>query len=220
MTDEKAEANAAANRKLWRAGVKSNARLAKLGRTDADAIKHGRKAETFADEAQKLRTNIDTAKKMRRLAGEYTAGQIDALCDLVVKHGSSFSGTHMLILLRVENRKQRNTLAKQAIRESWSTSRLERAIQAAKGERRPNVGRKPKVPDDPVECLITLQALCAKFNAWCAAVLGRLPEKVQLPVNEATEAVEKVRAAVAGHLPKAGGRGPGEALDVQNHFLD
>ena len=81
VASEKAQDNAAALRKLYNAGVQSRNRLARLQRTDAAAIRYGRKAETFKAEAARLNTNIDTAKKMRRLADEYTPEQVEALCE-------------------------------------------------------------------------------------------------------------------------------------------
>jgi len=207
VATETAQANANAIRQLWRQGNASLKRIQELEETRPRRLQYGHKAKTFKQEAQTLDISVDTAAKMRRLAEEYSADQIASLCNLVLRHNSPFSGTHLLILLRVEDRQQRDALTKQAIREGWSTSRLERVIQAAKGKRRPHVGRKPRMPADPVEALLTLDALCLKFNGWCDLVLGILPRKVHAPVKAATKAIEEVRSVVAEQLPKVSGKG-------------
>src|SRR5438876_485366 len=105
---DQARQNAAAIRRVWRAGQRSLARLQQLQRKDPDALQHGRKESTHTEEAQRLGTNFDTAAKMRRLAREYTREQIDAVCALVERQRSPFRPTPLLILLRVDDRARRD----------------------------------------------------------------------------------------------------------------
>src|SRR4051812_5897266 len=93
---EQARHNAAAIRKVWRAGQRSMARLQQLQRKDPAALQHGRKMDTRTQEAQRLGTGVDTAAKMRRLAREYTREQIEAVCALVERQRSRFGPTHLL----------------------------------------------------------------------------------------------------------------------------
>ena len=219
VSSQQGQANADAIRQLWRAENASLKRLERLERTDV--LRHGTKKETFQVEADKLGINVDTVAKMRRLAEQYTLEQIEVLCEKIILHASTFGPSHFLILLRMQNRKQRHILGRQAIRDCWSTSQLERAIQAAKAaegkSRSQGSGRKPKVPDDPMEALIALQALCKKFNNWCEVALGQLPQDVQLPVKRATRVMAELLTAVGGHLPDV--QQPGnEMMASQNHF--
>jgi hypothetical protein len=64
---------------------------------------------------------------------------------------------------------------KEAVREGWTTARLERSVQADRRQRRPHVGRKPRVPADPTEPLLALDALGDKFMRWCEVAQADLP---------------------------------------------
>jgi hypothetical protein len=145
--------------------------------------------------------NADTAAKMRRLAQDYAEEEVETICSLVVKHRSRFGPTHLLIALRVAGSNRRDKLVQKAVREGWSTSRLERAAQATKGERRGHVGRKPRVPDDPKERLLALDALAEKWCRWCAAAGDGLPKEVKALVSLATTAVLEVQNAVKKQFP-------------------
>src|SRR5262249_26247418 len=130
-------------------------------------------------------------------AEEYTTRQLDTLCDLVEGQRSRFSVSHWLVLLRLQDRPRRDKLMTRAVRASWSKSELKRAVQAERGERRPNVGRKPTVPDDPRECLIALDAQADKWCRWCDASRPLLPAELGDDLLKAVKAVRKVQAAAA-----------------------
>src|SRR4051794_40245773 len=186
VTPEKARANARKILQLWRQGRQSLNRLRKLNQSDPAALKYGRKEDTFAGEAGLLGTNVDTAAKMRRVARGYTREQIKGLCDLVRKHRSRFGPSHLLILLRVKKGTRRDAMTRQAVREGWTTVRLERAAQAEKRTRREWVGRKPQVPEGRVEVLLTLDALSEKWCRWCEEADPGLPEELKGLVSRVT----------------------------------
>jgi hypothetical protein len=192
VTPEEGSKNARAVLRFWRIGNQSRARLARLKRHDPGAVQYGRKATTFQKEAEVLGTNVDTASKMRRVASEYTRREIDQVCALITRHRSCFGPTHLLVMLRVGERSERDRLMRRAIRERWSHTRLERAIQVKEG-RREDVGRRPHVPADPQERLIDLAALADKWCHWCDAALPSLPRKLKPLVRAAIEAVNAVR---------------------------
>jgi hypothetical protein len=200
VTIDQARQNAAGIRNVWRAGQRSVARLQQLQRKDPHSLQHGRRMDTYTQEAQALGTNVDTAAKMRRLAQEYTREQIDTLCALVERQCSRFGPTHLLILLRVDDRARRDRLMKQAVREGWTTAQLERAVQAHRRQRRPHVGRKPRVPADPTERLLALDAVSEKFVRWCELAQADLPAGMRPLIDKATRAVSRVRRAVAKEL--------------------
>lgn len=202
VTVEQAQLNAAAVRRLWKTGRASQAHLDKL---KPQAVAYGHKDKTLKQEAERLGINYDTASKARRLAELYTREEVEALCRQIEKHRSRFAASHFLLLLRVEDRAERDQMARQAIRKSWSHAHLLRIIQAAHGRRRPDAGRRPGVPRDETERLLAIDALCAKWIRYEAAC-DKLPKSLAQPMSKVTSAVRRVQAAIAAKLksPRAG----------------
>jgi hypothetical protein len=113
---------------------------------------YGHKLDTLDTEAARVRLNGNTLRQAWRAAREYTAEQIAELCALVTEHRARFGPTHLARLLAVEDRELRDAMTREAIR-GGGVARLGRAIQAARGERRPGVGKKPSVPAAEPELL-------------------------------------------------------------------
>jgi hypothetical protein len=204
VTPDEARRNAQAVRQFWKGGQASLRRLRRLRREDPDAFAHGGKEQTCAAEARRLGVNVDKAAKMRRVAREYTRGQIEELCALVERHRAPFAATQLLVLLRVADRGRRDALMRRSVRQGWTTSHLERAVQAARGARRPHVGRRPRVPADPAERLLALEALAGKWCRWCDAALADLPGELRQPVDLAVKAVLRVQRAAGETLHMLG----------------
>ena len=135
----------------------------------------------------------------------YTEAQIVELCTLIEKHESLFGPSHLSRALAVGDAKKRAAMVKRAIRGRWGVAKLARAAQAA-GGRRGGVGKRPTVPQEPVELLHALAALCEKWTRFCAAAQGALPDELKDAVGRASRAVLKVREAAAG-LAEAGRKG-------------
>ena len=207
-TPEEARAAARALRKFWKAGRRSLGRLRKLRRQDPDAYRYGTKQQVLETEAAQEGTNADTMKKAWRVAQEYDRAQIEALCALVEEKVSRFSASHLVLLLAVAGRRRRDALTRRAIREGWGVNAVKRAVQAARGQRRPHVGRRPALPAGAAERLAALDALCVKWIRWCAEALPGLPPELQEHLQKATQAVHRVQKAAAAQLGSASGKGP------------
>jgi hypothetical protein len=205
VTPDEARRNAQTVRQFWQGGQASLRRLRRLRNQDPDAFAHGGREQTHAAEARGLGVNADKAAKMRRAAREYTRGQMEEVCALVGRHRARFAATQLLVLLRVADRARRDALMRRSVRQGWTTSHLERAVQAARGARRPHVGRRPRVPADPAERLLALGALAGKWCRWCDAALADLPGDVKAPIDLAVKAVRRVQRAVGEELHKLGG---------------
>jgi hypothetical protein len=80
-------------------------------------------------------------------------------------------------------------------------------VQAARGGRREHVGRRPRVPDDPAEALVALDALCGKWCRWCDAAAPNLPGGLHALLKRAARAVRGVQLAGAGELENLLGDG-------------
>ena len=117
----------------------------------------------------------------------------------------SLSGpTHLLHLLTVKDRRRRDILARKAVEGRWGVTQLETAILRLH-ERRPEVGRKPRVPDDPAQIRLVLEGLCLKWRRWCEAAQPRLPEEMRELVKKATRAIAAVKEAVVAKRGKPPG---------------
>jgi hypothetical protein len=143
-----------------------------------------------------VKLNIDTLGKMRRVAEEYTEDQVADLAGRVRAHSSRFSTSHLIRLLAVDDRKKRDSLESEALRESWPLSRLQRQVQVTRKARRPGAGRKPAVPEDSKHRLLVLEGLALKWVRWTREVGRRLPAAVRKLVETADGAVGAVLGAL------------------------
>jgi hypothetical protein len=184
---------------FYKKGRASLRRLESLRRRDPAALRHGRKQETLEAEARHAGLNHDLMKKAWRLTQQYTEEEILAICGKVRERPARFGYSHLVKALGITDRGLRQHLVNEAIGGQWSVAALQRAIQTSK-ERRPDVGRKPKTPDDVMEALLVLQTLCLKFNRWCDVAFGMLPEEVQDATRKAHGAVERAGEAAAKHI--------------------
>jgi hypothetical protein len=207
VTAEEAARNADAILELLQLGRDS------LTQCPPDELEYGKAAKRLAREIARLREstagreltftlNTDTLGKMRRVATEYTAEQLADLSDRIRTTRSRFSTSHLLRLLVVTDRKERDALMTRAVRGSWTLSTLERHAQVARGDRRARAGRKPFVPDVPEQRLVVLEGLALKWLRWTALAAEGLPADVARRVREADAAVAAVKQAVADHLPR------------------
>jgi hypothetical protein len=208
VTAEEATRNAAAIKGLWELGRDS------LVHCPVDELRYGEAAKRLARELARLHEtvsgrqltftlNTSTLGGMRRIAAEYTPQQIADIADRVKANLARFSTSHLLRVLVVADRKQRDALTTRAVRGSWTLSTLERHAQVARKGRRPGAGRKPVVPDDPDQRLVALEGLALKWLRWTAIALDRLPADVSRLVREADAAVNAVKAALTNHLPRS-----------------
>lgn len=162
-----------------------------------------KKRQQEEEEPLALGLNLDTLGKLRRVATDYDKEQIEHLADQVRRHRSRFSTSHLIRSLAVGDRKARDSLLSQAVRESWTLSVLERRVQVARGARRAGAGRKPFVPADLDQSMVLLEGLCLRWLRWTEAAASGLPGDVRKLVRTADAAVAAVQAGLAKHLPRA-----------------
>lgn len=191
---------------FWEKGHKSLTRLKKLQGTTIDPLQHGKKMATLEAEAKKAKLKPDLMKKAWRLAEMYNKEEIEAICQRVRDRPAPFGYTHMVQLLSVNDAAMRQSLISRAIDEQMSDNDLKTAILVQKKKRRPQVGRKPHVPEDEAELLIALEGLCLKWSNWCQAAEKQLKAQVKLCVATATTAVKEVEQAVQEKLVDMGCR--------------
>jgi hypothetical protein len=183
---------AMALRKFWKAGKRSLGR--RIQKEKLNTYCYGGKQDFLKREAVKEGYNYDTMKKAWRIALEYEEDDVEKLCDFVEQRTARFGPTHLLRLLTVKDRRRRDALARKAVEGCWGVTQLETAILRLH-ERRPDVGRKPRVPDDPAQIRLVLEGLCLKWRRWCVAAQPRLPEELCELVKKATRAVAAVKEA-------------------------
>lgn len=196
---EEGDRAAAALLEFFKKGKASLRRVAALRRRDPAAVRHGRKQALLEAEARHADLNPDLMQKAWRMAEQYQEEEVQAICQRVRDRPARFGYSHLVKLLGVTDRGVRQELIDQAIDGQWGVGELQSAIQVRR-DRRAHVGKKPKVPKNPLEALLVLQGLCLKFNRWCDAVLGTLPRKVQRPTRKADQAVRLAGRAASERI--------------------
>ena len=207
VSPEQAAANAKAIEDAWRKGRQSQRRLQQLKKDDPTAYRRGYPAALQREEADRMGVSTaDLAGKFRRVGMQYSVDDIADIGEQVRKHNSRFAPLHLVDLLPVADRKQRDKLMRQAIRESWSQKEVQRAAQAANRHRRqPGAGRKPHVPDDPRERLIALASHSDRFQRFADAVREGLPEQVRALALAATVTLKAMQEEIAKELEREEG---------------
>jgi len=182
---------------FWRIGKESRKDLViaksggNKGETETRYV-HGSKQTVKEELATKYGLNHDMLGKAWRIAEQYTEVQIRHWDELVEKCGASFGACHFKDLLVVTNRKKRDRMMEKAIRKNWSSKQLYMTIQATFGKR-PHVGRKPQVPEDPKELMTKLRMLCDKWIYFCKLAEVECRGNLRAAVKNATATVGEVK---------------------------
>lgn len=158
-----------------------------------------RKWPTLWAEAERTGTNAEFLAKARQAAEEYTKAEIEHLCKRIEKHRCRFGPSHVRRLLAVKDRELRAFLTTQALAHRWSVKELAQVIKAQR-DRRPSVGRRPQVADDPAMVLVRLEDLCLSWTRWTQKAEARLPRRLRGPVALADSHVREVREEVVKEL--------------------
>jgi hypothetical protein len=108
-------------------------------------------------------------QEARHFAQLYTDQQLDWLCALGGDVGKPLTKTQVTLLLRVADRKQRNSLARQCAKYGWSAKRLEDEIKRV-GPRRNYGGRGPAPPSTVAQALVITDRLTASWNRWVSTL--------------------------------------------------
>ena len=195
VTIESAAANATAISTLYAAGCNS------LQECPGDKFAHGDAQKGYAAEIVRLRAKFeelhvklgpDALSKMRRIAIEFTKTEILEMTNLVEERRSRFTISHLCTLLRLPKRR-RISLAKKAIRLSWSVKTLDRYIRIARKDRRAASGRHSHIPEDAQQKLLVLEALTIK---WLRFTRLAYPETAVEPHHEMAKRVRHADRAV------------------------
>jgi hypothetical protein len=126
----------------------------------------------------------------RKFAELYPAGKrLEWICGLGADKGKPLGPSHIMQLLSVAGRKERNQLANNCAGKSWSVARLRHQLARERGKQ-PGSGRTFSMPSDPKLARVELQFMADRWEKWIAAskktkttsgrsVYTRLPKKVQ-----------------------------------------
>jgi len=175
------------------AGARLRRELSRLARRQATAT---------PGDGLDLRINLDNLYKMRRVASDFTGGEIDGLAEQIRRRRSRFSTSHLIRVLPVTAPEDRSAIITKAVRGSWALRTLERYVTVARGARRAGVGRRPSVPADRDQQLVLLEGLCLRWLRWTAAARRGLPTDVRRSVRDADAAVRSVQRGLGKHLPR------------------
>lgn len=163
-------------------------------------------------EAEAKRQGVTKAKLIiaRRFANKrlgYTSADLERLCRELEKHppasrtNIAFGMSHIYALLRVKDKRARDELQKQAIRNCWSVSELRNQIMGVEGESRKG-GRRMRLPEDSDELRSLVGRQTQRWSRFLdellrtepkttISTLGKLPKKIQPLISEMKELCER-----------------------------
>ncbi len=154
-------------------------------------------------------------QEARHFAQLYNDQQLDWLCALGGDVGRPLTKTQVTLLLRVAERKQRNSLARQCAKFAWSANRLEDEVKHV-GPRRNYGGRGPAPPSTVAQALVITDRLTAGWNRWISTLkppkerragpgvsLGDLPQSVRAKVTAASNKMEQLARTLRRELDRS-----------------
>jgi hypothetical protein len=167
------------------------------------------------EQAEAMGSNETYVRKSRQFAVRYTEADLDRLCKMLRRYQPQFGMSHVLLLVTVERKAQRDRLEARCLRENWSYRELQEALKRRFGKRR-QAGRRWRVGRDPADVLVRLDE---RTGAWLrlyriisdepekgkekARRLARLPRQVQRDTQAACLALERLRDSIAAALAQS-----------------
>lgn len=119
-------------------------------------------AQTFD---RRLGLKRDQVDKARQFAAMYSDEEVDALCELVNRSDrGQITKSHVIRLLAVPSKRQRDKLAKLVVREQWTVQRL--GAEITKEGKSSQGGRRPKRPATVDEALGQIQRMVRQWERW------------------------------------------------------
>ncbi len=119
-------------------------------------------AQTFD---RRLGLKRDQVDKARQFAAMYSDEEVDALCELVNRSDrGQITKSHVIRLLAVPSKRQRDKLAKLVVREQWTVQRL--GAEITKEGKSSQGGRRPKRPATVDEALGQVERLVRQWERW------------------------------------------------------
>jgi hypothetical protein len=170
----------------------------------------GKKRKLMIETAKRRRIKFgfDTLGKAVRIASEYTESEIDGICAQVCECKSRFGATHLIRLLALNKKKERQKLVDQAIQRRWMTHEAQQAAWQIRKRIRP-CGRMPITPENELTCAIALGSYCLRWRRWMEGVdkVPGLPASIQRKAKNVTDSIRELERAIDKHVASARGRG-------------
>lgn len=189
----------------------------KQGRSSLRSFPHtGVYAEgQIKDQAEGLGSNETYVRKSRQFADQYGDAELSELFALLRKHRPQFGPSHVLMLVTVKGKVQRERLQAQCVRGNWSNRQLQEALKRRFGKRR-HAGRRTRVGSDPADVLVRLEE---RTGAWLrlygiiseepengaevASRFAQLPRLVQRDAQAACSVMEQLRGSITQALERS-----------------
>jgi len=155
--------------------------------------------------AERIGTGRDYVDKARQFASRYTEDQLDELCSLRRPDGMPLGRRHLIALLSVKDKRQRNRLQRMAAEEGWGTRRLGEEIVGLQGSQSSG-GRRPRGPESVAGALAQIAKMSERWGRWVQGFergevkLETLPKTVRARLTAVTAEIEKLEHAVRRHL--------------------
>jgi hypothetical protein len=124
---------------------------------------------TLASLGAKTPPKKNRLMEARRFAALYDDRQLDEVCLLGQTTGRPLTWSHVVQLIRVADRRQRKTLAKQCAESSWSVRRLEMEVRRLVS-RRTYGGRSHEPPQSIDEALVVTERMAASWIRWISVL--------------------------------------------------
>lgn len=129
--------------------------------------------------ARRVGRNPETVRKARQIADPkegYSRHELEALCKAILAQGNIaggcvFTQSHLMKLIAVTPKRERDRFQGEVLRHGWSRKEMERRMLAAYGRRRSG-GRKPRVMTDVRAYLADLEGKCIAWIQWHRAAEG------------------------------------------------
>lgn len=152
-----------------------------------------------------------TAYIARRFAMKYDSQQLETLCTLGERTGSPLGPSHVVELLRVENQRQRGSVASRCAAEGWSVRRLREKIAITQPAKRPRGRNRPRRATDKNSAIYNLKQWTDHWLNCSAKVFateegekgcrkGDLPKALAKALDEATDTMRKLETRLSARL--------------------
>ncbi len=145
-----------------------------LDSIQSNASHSGYGTSRIKTEADGLGVNEDLLRKARKFASVYKDADLVKLSALCREHGFAIGQSHVIGLLAIDAKPERERIQKLSIEGHWTKSRLRQEIGARHRPRRTG-GRRPKLADDRPGLLAQIEIMCETWQRWYAE-LKRKPK--------------------------------------------
>jgi hypothetical protein len=167
---------------------------------------------TLEELGAKTAAEKNRLQEARHFASAYSTQQLEQLCQLGRDKGRPLSRWHVVVLIRVSDRGQRDRLARRCAQEGWSVQRLETEVRRI-GPRRGYGGRGPSRPKSIEETLSVTEKLADRWIRWVnvlaeeavdakqqGTAFSELPKKIRARLFAITREAELLAAEIEQQL--------------------